>query len=62
MDINNVDVAYIVPSEDISMAGSYSESRIGREYYLAMQNGLSRDTRRDVKGGLELLPNIEQDE
>ncbi|KAJ5543739.1 hypothetical protein N7513_007247 [Penicillium frequentans] len=63
MDMNDVDLAHVVPGgEETSMAGSYTESRIGGDNHLAIQNDLLHDTRRGVEEDLEILPNIEQDE
>ena len=63
MDMNDVDLAHVIPgSEEISMAGSYTESRIGGDDHLAIQNDLLHDTRRDVEEDPEILPNSKQDE
>ncbi|KAF4765573.1 hypothetical protein HAV15_003280 [Penicillium sp. str.  len=63
MDMNDVDVAHVVPGgEDISMAGSYSDSRIERDDNSATENELLHDSRRDVEEDPEILSNVEQDE
>ncbi|CAG8073926.1 unnamed protein product [Penicillium olsonii] len=62
-DMGMNDVAHVVPGgADISMAGSSSESHIGGNEHLAIQNELFRDTRRHVQENPELLPNVERDE
>ncbi|KAJ9481390.1 hypothetical protein VN97_g12090 [Penicillium thymicola] len=63
MNMNDVDVARVVPGgEDISMAGSYSDSRTERDDHSATQNELLHDSRRDIDEDPETLSNVEQDE